>query len=324
MVTVAESANAVTQGNSDYDGLRLVSLNQNLDFTQYTRKVLPVDGYVFWLRTQTKVIKGSLHARLDKRQLEDEYPVVNTMLLTTMIEVQEFNDVDPDIIWIGEIEGKRYSFTRQDVFQAAGTFHYSGEAVYPALETQFVNTGEDLPAEPIVSNSLPFWLALKTYNPVWLLPANPAITLYPSFLVPANLQPPYGTVHIDPAQTVAIQPVPEILATSIKPLPPRGADHYQLASDQVRITLYGTQNQQSLDFLDLVNQYSYYEDAIGIMGTPAVMRDEKRVYPEAGIIAMKKTVVFTVSYYQKRANDVARQLIYDALPVTYLPNPLYP
>jgi hypothetical protein len=81
----------------------------------------------------------------------------------------------------------------------------------------------------------------------------------------------------------------------------------------VRITLYGTRNFSALDFVDCVNQYSLDTDLIGIMNLPTV-RDEKRTQSELSTIAMKKSVEFVVSYYQQRANDVARQIILSAIP----------
>jgi len=39
------------------------------------------------------------------------------------------------------------------------------------------------------------------------------------------------------------------------------------------------------------------------------MKDEKVTQPEFGIIAMKKSITFKVSYYQNTVNDVALKLI---------------
>jgi len=64
----------------------------------------------------------------------------------------------------------------------------------------------------------------------------------------------------------------------------------------------------ALDFYDLVVRYSFDQDEIGIMSS-GVVRDEKRTQPELGILAMKKTIEYRVSYYQSRANSVANQLI---------------
>ena len=315
MVTINDSANAAGSGPSDVSALQLLSLDQIIPFTQYTRWVLPLDGYVYWLRTQTTQIAGSLHANISKRQNEDETISINRVVFSTAAPVQQFNDIGPNTIWVGEYQGVRFAFTRANIYRPTTLYHYEGDAVYPALQSQLVDNGLQLPADTlVVSNSLPAWLSLVTYTPIWLEPPNPGVTLYPSYLVPDNLQPPYGVVHI--SETRGLQGVP-----LLGPTRPTGhaalgtisgrqlsATHWQLASDRVRVTLYGLTNQQALDFHDLVNRYSYDQDNIGIMNVP-VMRDEKRTQAELGIIAMKKTIDFEVSYYQHRMNDVARQLI---------------
>jgi hypothetical protein len=255
---------------------------------------------------------------VDKRQLEDETVAVNRVVFTTTEPVQRFNEIGPGQIWVGEQAGIRFAFSDSGPrFRVSGVYHYNGDAVYPALANILVPVGQELPKTTlVVSNSLPMWLTLKAYNPIWLNPPNPGITLYPSFLVPDNLKPPYGVVHIAPEGTEALQMAPNFGPTLPVGIAALGTvfgttpdtTHYQLASDRVRITLYGTTNQQALDWLDLVNRYSYDQDAIGIMAS-GVMRDEKRTQRELAMLAMKKTIEYRVSYYQTRANSVAQQLI---------------
>lgn len=327
MATISESANALNQGSSDVAALQLISLDQSVTFTQYVRYVLPLDGYVFWLRTAAMDVSGSLHVTIAKSQNEDETLAINKVVFSTGTAIQKFNDSNPNTIWVGTFHDIRFAFTRSDAhYQAAGLFHYVGDAVYPALANMLVDTGAQLPMSTlVVSNSLPLWLSLVTYAPVWLQPPNPLITLYPSFLVPDNLRAPYGVVHVQPDATSALSNSP-----AIGPVRPRGnaalgtingttldSSHNQMASDRVKVTLYGATNQMALDFQDLVNQYSYDMDAMGIMNTP-IMVDEKRTQPELGVIAMKKTIVYDVSYYQSRANAAARQLIQKAA-VTIIP-----
>lgn len=331
MATINEILNQPSQGNSDAAALRTLSLDQIVPFSQYIRYVLPLDGYVFWLRTQTIRIQGSLHVSIEKRQNEDETIAINRVMFSTEKPIQAFNAMGPDKIWVGESCGQKFAFTQSDNFyEAAGLQHYLGNAVYPAMASQLVDVGEQLPADTlIVSNSLPLWLTLKTYTPIWLQPPNPLLTLYPSYAVPDNLQPPYGVVHIDPAQIRSLQPIP-----LLGPTRPVGSGalgtvsgttldttHWQLTADRVRITLYGATNQVAMDFLDLVNRYSLDLDLMGIMSvTP--MRDEKRTQAELGILAMKKTVEYEVSYYQSRVNTAARQLVEEAT-VNFVSNPLF-
>lgn len=307
-----EATDAVAPENTLSAGWRTLSLDQSIAFTQYVRKVLPLDGYVFWLKAQQTTIQGSLHYPADKRQNEDETISISRVVFTTDTEVQQFAAVKPNTMWVGEVAGLKFAFSQQGPFyQGAGQWHYSGDAVYPAMETQLADIGTISDADLIVSNSLPAWLQLVSYTPEWLIAGNPDITLYPSFLVPDNLRPPYGAVHIDPDQTQAIGALPVIGN--------RGA-HSQLASDRVRITLYGATNAQAAAFLDLIYQYSSDTDTIGIMQDTGIIRDEKRIQPELGVIAMKKTISLQVSYLQTSMLNVSRQLI-ESASVTMLPQP---
>lgn len=315
MATLNEAANAQSQANSDLAGSKLLSRDAVVTFARYIRQVLPLDGYVFWIKTLTDTVQGSLHYTTDKRQLEDETIAINRVRFTTGHEIQLFNDVSSTVMWVGIYQGLKFAFTRGiDFFAASGVYHYDGDAVYPALETQLVDQGSQFGDKTlIVSNSLPAWLTLVNYDPIWLAPLNPTIPLFPSFAVPDNFPPPYGAVHITPNQTQAMQASPW--------LGPRYS-HYQLASDAVRITLYGATNSMAEDFVDLVNSYirDYGDGTIGLMNMP-IVRDEKRTQAELGILAMKKTVEFEVSYYQTRINDLARQLI-EHVKIAYFPKDL--
>jgi hypothetical protein len=285
-------------------GLRVLAQNETIIFRRYVRHVLPLDGYVFWLGTEALPVKGSLHYTTDKRQNEDETIGVNRVILSTESEVQKFNAPEPNVIWVGEYAGLRFAFSQQSSRFKTGIFHYVGNAVYPAMESQLVEVGAQLsPDQAIVSNSLPAWLRLVHYNPVWLQIPNPCVMLYPSFAVPDNLRPPYGSVHIDPGQTEALQAFPS--------LDRRTTTQHQLASDRVRITLYGLTNTEAMNFVALVNQFSEDTDLIGMMDI-AAMRDEKRTQAELGILAMKKSIDYSVSYQQGAIRDVARALIKSA------------
>lgn len=291
------------------DGLRVLTAGAVIPFTQYVRYVLPLDGYVFWLKTQKIELHGSLHITANKRQNEDETISINRVVFTTSCLVDPLNAIEPNTIWVGEAQGVKFSFSESGPrFQQSGLFHYVGDAVYPALLSQLVDVGSQLSKDTlVVSNSLPAWLSLQHYNPVWLPAPNPNITLYPSFLVPDDLPPPYGSVHIEPSQTEAIQST-----ARIGPL----RNHYQLVRDRVRITLYGTTNDQAVSFLDLVDQYSLDTDTIGMMNMP-VIKDQKRTQAELGVIAMKKTLDFEVNYYQTSIRNAAQQLI-TSVTVNYL------
>lgn len=339
MATVEEAALAKTQLAGDLAaGVNTLSLDQAITFTKYVKLVLPLDGFVFWVKADqvsnsallnasqmnafaynepmqvvdeaaTIDVKGSLHYSSVKQQNEDETIAVNQVVFTALGPVQEFNAIGPALIFIGEFQGIRFAFSqRRPFYQQADLHHYVGNAIYPEMETQII----DLPwqfnrTQPVVSNSLPLWLALNYYDP------GPAgfkmpMTLYPSFAVPDNLPPPYGSVHITPESTTALASAPQLGPT---------LSHDQLARDLVRVTIYGLRNFNALDFQDAVNQYSLDTDAIGMMNMP-IIRDEKRTQAELAILAMKKSIEFEISYYQSTARDVARQLITDAVPAFIL------
>lgn len=311
MATVDNMVSALSQGGMDFSALQELALNQQVMFTQYIKKVLPLDGYVFWLRTGKISVSGSLHVDTTKRQSEDETIAVNGILFTAGEEIQAFNAIDQNTMWVGEYGPIKFAFTRRVAFfDAAKLYHYAGEAVYPALQNMLIDVGAELPdTELIVSNSLPAWLALVGYNPQWLVTPNPGIMLYPSFAVPDNILPPYGAVHVIPEQTIGISAAPFLSATLTRS---------QLASDTVRVTLYGATNSMAMDFVDLVGQFSLDTDSIGIMNIP-IVRDEKRQQAELGLLAMKKTIEFQVSYVQNRINTLARQVILGAAMIV-IPN----
>ncbi len=303
MASLDEAESALGNAATLFAGLRAVSVGGRVTFVEHVRKVLPLDGYVFWLATQPMEVQGSLHVSADKRQLEDETIAVNRCVFTTQAEIQQFNEVGPNTLWIAEAEGVNFAFSRRGFFYPPSkTWHYEGDAVYPALSTQLRPVGQVSDADLIVSNSLPAWLSIVGYERVWLDPPNPRVMLYPSFLVPANLPPPYGSVHIDPPAETAMQAVPWMS---------RLASDYQLASERVRVTLYGLNNEQASAWRDTVLDFSRNYNAIGMMDV-GVLRDEKRTQAELGVLAMKKTIEFGVSYTQRALRDCARQLIKEA------------
>ncbi|OYV61586.1 MAG: hypothetical protein B7Z69_00545 [Actinobacteria bacterium 21-73-9] len=305
------------QRGADTEALRQLSL-QTIELVSYRLQVLPLDGSVFWLRgAAIEPIKGSLHFSTDRRQNEDETISVNTVLLTTPVEVTAFNAIGPRLILVAEVKTGpvgaevplRVAFTRQAGFyKSAGLWHYSGESLHPALATQLIETGDALPlSTQIVSNSLPAWLALATYDPPWLNAGNPGFVLYPSFAVPQNAVAPYGSVHIEPESTEAVQAISSV----VPDLRTGGYTVAQLMRDRVRVTLYGGHNDDGISFLRMVEQYSLDTGVIGITNLPAV-RDGKRRQPEFGILAQQKVVNFEITYNQARIADVARQLITSA------------
>jgi hypothetical protein len=341
VTTVAEALNSQrTQFGADLKaGLDALSLDQTLTFTLYVKLVLPTDGFVFWVRADlvspsallasarlgtvdlaqaprivsaapTLTVEGSLHYASDIAQTEEDTVGVNRVIFTSESEIQDLNEVSPTAMYVCTFDpqnGERpitFAFShRESYYQQSGLYHYVGNALYSDMQTQLVNSINGFDAQSvIVSDSLPIWLSLNKYQPPYGGPfGNPNLPLFPSFLMPDNLAPPYASVHV--IDTTAIQAAPYI---------DRQGNHWQLMQDRVRITTYGVRNNGILDFIDCVNQYTLDTDNMGIMNLPAV-RDEKKPQPELRVIAQKKSIDYEVSYYQTRSRDLALKFIAQSL-----------
>jgi hypothetical protein len=322
MPTIAENNEAATEMQAILSaGVDQISSDQVITFTKYLKVTLPLDGFVFWLRSDlvsaetmqnasqvgpvpvsplaTFDAPGSLHFSSERRQLADETIAVNRVVFTAKSEIVPFNEISPVVMFVGAFRGIRFAFAqRRSYFKQADLHHYMGNGVYPALSAQIIDSVDQLQQQQrVVSNSIPVWLSLNRFMPV-----------FPAHLVPDNLPPPYGVAEVVPGTTRALGAAPVM--------------HHrrtlsQLVAERVKITLYGLRNDAALDYLDYVAEFSLETDAIGFMNMP-VVQDEIRSQVELAAIAMKKSIVFEVSYYQTRINDLARQLILSAVP-TFIP-----
>lgn len=337
MTTVSESVVSKTPMGADLAaGLDTLSLNQTITFTRYVRLVLPIDGFVFWVRAdlvtggalynadrfntvrfgqspkmatpaETLVAKGSMHYATDTRQEEAENYAANRMVFTSEQEVIELNAIAEHETWIGEFDGRRFGFSsRSSWYRQSNLFHYVGFAVYPDMETQIIDSLAGFDSrEVIVSNSLPAWLGLNGYASPYSLFSNPSLILYPAFLPPQNIAPPLATVRVMTDTTRALSMAPHIGK--------RTASHSQLCAERVRITLWGTRNFTAMDFVDCVNDYSLNTELFGMMA-PAAMRDDPtRTQSELGIIAQKKVIEYDISYQQRRMRTLSMQKIKSAI-----------
>jgi hypothetical protein len=306
MPSIAESLNSQSQlADTLAAGVNTLSQQQTIQFTQYVKSTLPADGYVFYVNTgMTTTVQGSLHFATDQQQNEDETIDINRVIFTALSQIDAFNQAAPNDLFIGEFEGIQFSFrSRGSFYQQANLYHYVGDAVYPALASQLINDANDLPTGPIVSNSLPIWLSQNSFAPV-----------YASYLVPANVVPPYVTAHIEPDLTeVPSFPIYVWPGTteSGSPAPLHDLPSTQLAKDSVRLTLYGFTNQQAIQFYASLIDYSLNTDNFGFGNSPAI-KDHKRTQTELGVIAMKKTIDIIAWYFQSTADAVARRLILEA------------
>lgn len=288
-------------------GLETLSAQQVVTFTQYTRVALPLDGYIFWVRSDLLgtgsviTVEGSVHIVTNLDQEMTSTKATNRVLFTAEEHVQAFNAISPTTIYLATFDGIRFAFSSHTAkYNRSMLWHYRGNAVYSTMATQIIDDLDQLNNIGLItSNSLPIWLTLNRLGSV-----------YPSFLDPQNLEPPYITAHVYPHTTRALQSTPWLSATTT---------HSQLAAETVRITLRGFQNSGALDYQDYILQSSLDTELFGIMNMP-IIRDEKETQHELGIIAMVKTIDFEINYNQLRVNDVARKYITSVIP-TYYPGP---
>jgi hypothetical protein len=365
----SQSSNILATG---YDVLDNV---ETLILKRYTRYILPLDGFAFWILdtdADELSVEGSLHFSTQVIQREDETIGVNAVLLTTKTEIQDLNAVALNSMYIGSSKkGEiRFAFSATGkFFKQSNIWHYRGDAIYPAMFSQIIdNPILPISIPQIATNSLPLWISLSgiqnqfsdvaiTFNSMMETPTigdilttvpprvcavvvgvygdildvvvnvgsfesgdvvnnytasanigiiaavnNGVPTIYPSYLIPSNIQPPY--IGVDIATTDCLQATPHI---------DENGNHSQLMMDKIKLTLYGLNNNQAMDFLDFVNEYTLLTENMGIMNTPRVL-DEKRTQAEMRIIAQKKTIEFEISYYQYRVNDISQQLILSCLP----------
>ena len=319
MASAVEAATAKPQlGSGLAQGVETLSNNEQVTFTLYVKLVLPLDGYVFWVNatlltdsalfnasqynkllynnypegvpSRQLVASGSFHFSSDVQMLEDRQSVFNHTIFTSLVEIADFNLINPQFQYIATYQGMRFAFnTRANFYKQADLYHYRGDALYSVMTTQVIDTMTGFDTQSvIVSNSLPIWLSLNQFFP-----------MYPSFLVDQNIVPAYAAVDINPSLTTALQDFP-LLDPDSNP--------FQLVKDTVKITMYGIRNHEALNFVQYILDYSRNTDNIGLMNMP-VMQDEKMTQSELGIMAQKKTITFEVSYYQSTVNDIARKLI---------------
>ncbi|MFZ4220803.1 hypothetical protein ACEV6Q_23495 [Enterobacter ludwigii] len=285
-----------------------ISSDQHITFRLYVKMVLPLDGFVFWVNAAilsaeeletrgivnplTMTIQGSLHRQVVTEQSETVSRAVNSIIFTPVEKIDDFNVEDPGLTWLGEYAGTQFAFSRMESrYTQSGIFHYRGTAILPTMRSQIIDKPEDISDELILSNSTPIWLSIKQFA-----------TVYPSFLAPSNLKPPY--IVADVRSTKPLQ-----LAPGYDPTTGR---RYQHVQDEVRITLYGFSNQRALCFLDYVVNRALDDEEYGITNIPLVM-DAKSNQVELNALAKKKYIDFDINYYQSTSIDISRQLIKEAI-----------
>ena len=331
MASIEETIGAKPQlGSGLAQGVETISNHEQVTFTLYVKLVLPLDGYVFWVNASlltdsaiynisqynrllfdelpSKIpkkqvtVNGSFHYNSNVQMLEDRQAVFNNVIFTSTQAIDDFNLINPQFNYIAKYQGLTFSFnSRENFYRQADLYHYRGSTLYSIMNTQIIDTMTGFDTQSvIVSNSLPIWLSLNQFFP-----------MYPSYIVDQNIVPPYAAVDIIPSDTIALGQFPIINNVIPSVGDPTQSTYNQLTTDTVKITMFGIRNHEALNFAQYVYQYSMNTDNIGLMNMP-IIQDEKVTQSEFGILAMKKTITFKVSYYQHTVNDVALKYIQSA------------
>lgn len=305
-------------------GLDNIRYDQTLTFTPYVRLVLPMDGFVFWVRYDQVsdsslaaaglsaaglapvVVPCSVHMATDTDNNEDENLDVSNVVVTTTHEVRPFHDALTNVLWLSTFLGVRFAInSRKSFYQQSNIYHYQGKTVFPSMNTQIIDDATDFDLNTLIlSNSTPLWLYLASVisTAVWL----PGFTfpLYPKFLLEDNMVPPYGVISPVEGSQKAIN-----LAPTLQPNYTRD----QFVTEDVDIILYGCPHQQACDFLDSVLGFILADTTFGINNSP-VIKDISRQQIELSVLAQKKKISFQINYHQSLVRDLAVILITSCVP----------
>jgi len=300
---VLQPGDSVEIPENNPNGAWVCSPSDNHKFTCVVYVSLPS----VTLRTDVDV-QGSFHYSSESLQREDATVDSNDILFTSLSEVQEFNQIGPNSLYIGTYGDIQFAFSsRAYLYEQADLYHYRGNAVRTTHGTQIIDDPSNFNPTVIPSNSLPIWLSLSSYVPPYPT-FNCPIPLYPSYLVDDNLPPPFGSVHVESTTTLAMAPY----------MGPKSETAY-LCRDRVRVHLYGLDATEVSDFLLCVENYSRDWMTIGMANSPAIY-DMKTTQTEMKIIAQHKVIEFDVNYLQTVVRDIARQFILHARVQFYDPH----
>jgi hypothetical protein len=320
---------------------------RSVRFTLYRRVVLPIDGFVFWIRADQNGpsamlntsafnaasygspaivstpagsldVKGSLHYETVTEQGEEETIAINRMVFTAERPIEDFNLISPTDAYIAELPSGPWGGGIDQPRGLPVKFAFSNRQYFYEQAGIHHYTGtaiypDMLPQVVDDPMELRNMEVLSNSMAIWMslrnFPTYAAIGAIP--LSPAFLNPDNlrpPFVSISIFDTQAIAAAPTIQ---------RDGTHDQFCSDRVKITLWGFNNQMAMDFVDAVNEYSLSSDALGIMNMP-VVKDEKRPQSEIATLAQKKTIEYEISYHQGIARHLARQLILSATVTTII------
>jgi hypothetical protein len=253
-------------------------------------------------------VMGSFHYDSKIEQEEDATYDSNTVIFSSLSEIQAFNNVGPDYLYIAHYKNITFAFSsRGRLYEQADLYHYSGQALRSRHASMIIDDPTQFNPTLVVSNSLPIWLNMPNYVPPYPGFVCP-IPLYPSYLVDDNLPPPFGSVHIENTECLE-------MGTAFGPR----LQQSQLTRERVKVHLYGCDNLMASNFVAFVEQYSLDWMKLGLSDSPAV-KDIKLPQPEFKVLAQRKLVEFEINYRQNVIRDEFRQFIEHAKVQFYNPH----
>lgn len=331
-------------------GVEAISQFQDIVFELYVRLVMPLDGYVFWVKAASVsnsalinammlnaatpngpqivtprpsfVIKGSFHYATDNRQNEAANVAVNRVVFTSIQPVQDFNAVNDNLMYIGTFDAPLPGSSEAPAsttrirfgFSSRGTYYRQTTIHHYIGEAVYSTMGSQIVDDPRTLDTRE--LIVSNSLPAWL-----AFNQFePDWPVPV---PRPRNVTLFPSFLVSDNLAPPFGAVHIEPgatesaqsIPVLGPDTSSalLARDRVTLTLYGCSNRIAQDVMYSLIQYSVDTDLFGILNMP-IIKDDKEGQNEFNTLAMKKRIEFDVSYNQLAQRDAARQLILTCIP----------
>lgn len=341
-------------------GIDMLAEDQDIVFVPYVRLVLPLDGYVFWVKaselsassafnslliggggfnkTQSVdsvpanfIARGSLHYASDSLQTEEANYSRNRVIFTSEVPIQDMNAVNSNLLYIATFDGPNQQSANQPAGTTAIRFAFSSRGSYFEQADTWHYVGFAIfpfMATQIIDDPRTFasqQLIVSDSLPAWLR--------FASYLPPwAPVNRPL--VQFYPSFVVPDNIAPPYVAVHIEPNGTNSmqampfldvnTNQYQLASDRVTLTLYGCNNDVAQSLLYCIMQYTLDQpDTFGIMNMP-VVQDEKEGQNELNILAQKKRIRFDVSYNQSDVRNIARQLITSSIPTVQVGDEVIP
>jgi hypothetical protein len=254
------------------------------------------------------MVQGSFHYASTSEQREDATIDSNDLYFTSLSEIQPFNQIGPNHLYIGDYNGLRFAFSsRAKLYEQADLYHYRGKALFSTKTTQIIDDPSQFNPTQIPSDSTPIWISMSGYVPPYPGFRCP-LPLYPSYLVDDNLVPPFGAVHVEESKALGMVPY---MGSNTRTA--------HLCRDKVKVHLYGLDNEGASDFLLFVEEFSRDWMSLGMASSPCI-KDEKIPQSEMKIIAQYKCIEFDVNYLQAVSRDIARQFILHARVQFYDPH----